>query len=158
MRIQWTTGLLGLALASATLAADEGFKTIFDGKGGSGWKTNIGKPVPEANVQADGLNPHKSGGYIVMYDQKVQDFALDFDYKISPGCNSGVFIRVGDPKDPVNTGIEVAIDDTQAAGMHDAGAFYDLVSPKLNAQKPAGEWNHMTITAKGPAMSVVLNG
>ena len=41
--------------------------------------------------------------------------------------------------------------------MHEPGAFYDLVAPKENTQKAAGEWNHMTITAKGPKISVVLN-
>ncbi len=74
------------------------------------------------------------------------------------GCNSGVFIRVGNLKDPVITGLEVAIDDTTGHGMHDSGAFYDLVPPCENAQKPPGEWNHMTITAKGPHIEVKLNG
>jgi hypothetical protein len=151
-------GLIGLILASGALAADE-FTTIFDGKSGDGWITNNDKkPLPKANVQADGLNPHGSGGYIVVHDKPHGDFVLDFDYKLSKGCNSGVFIRVGNLKDPVNTGIEVAIDDTTGTGMHDSGAFYDLVAPRVNAQKPQGEWNHMTITAKGPAIDVVLNG
>ena len=30
--------------------------------------------------------------------------------------------------------------------------------PRVNAQKPAGEWNHMTITARGPKIEVALNG
>ena len=76
-------------------------------------------------MQEEGLNPHGSGGYIVMYDKKFKDFVLDFDYKISKGCNSGVFLRVADPKDPVMTGLEIAIDDTTGTGMHDPGAFYD---------------------------------
>lgn len=146
-----------MALGAASLAADEGFKTLFDGKSGTGWKINTGGDLPKANVQADGLNPHGSGGYIVMYEKPFGDCVLDFDYKISKGCNSGVFLRVGDPKDPVYTGLEIAIDDTTGTGMHDSGAFYDLVAPTKNAQKPAGEWNHMTITAKGPKISIVLN-
>ncbi|MEO6808609.1 MAG: DUF1080 domain-containing protein [Isosphaeraceae bacterium] len=156
----WTkAGLIGLVVTSAAVAlAAEEFTTLFDGKSKDGWVTNHGKPVPAANLQDDGLNPHKSGGYIVMYDKKFGDFVLDFDYKISKGCNSGVFIRVGDPKDPVNTGLEIAIDDTNGTGFHDPGAFYDLVATRLNAQKAAGEWNHMTITAKGPHIKVALNG
>ena len=150
--------LIGLTLAAGALAADDDFETIFDGKSASGWLTNTGKPVPKANVQDDGLNPHNSGGYIVMHEKRHGDFVLDFDYKLSKGCNSGVFIRVADPKDPVMTGMEIAIDDTTGTGMHDPGAFYDLVAPTTNAQKPAGEWNHMTITAKGPKIAVVLNG
>jgi len=145
-----------LALTAAT-AADKEFRTIFDGTTGAGWLLCDKKPLPKGNVQADGLNPHGTGSYLVVHETKVADFVLDFDYKLSKGCNSGVFIRVSDLSDPVNTGIEVALDDTTGTGMHDPGALYDLVAPKENAQKPAGEWNHMTITAKGPKIAVVLN-
>lgn len=159
MRNSAIAGLVGMALAGAlAAAADEDFRAIFDGKSPSGWRTNTGNPLPEKNVQDDGLNPHGSGGYIVMHERKHGDFVLDFDYKLSKGCNSGVFVRVGDPKDPVNTGLEIALDDTAGTGLHDPGAFYDLVAPKDNAQKPAGEWNHMTVDAKGPHISVTLNG
>ena len=60
--------------------------------------------------------------------------------------------------DPVRTGIEVALDDTTGHGFGDSGAFYGLVAPEVNAQKPARQWNHMTITAQGPEITVVLNG
>jgi hypothetical protein len=154
-----TTFLSALAVAAGALAADDGFKTIFDGRSGDGWIINKGsKPLPKANVQDDGLNPHGSGGYIVVHEKTHADFVLDFDYKLSPGCNSGVFIRVSDLNNPVMSGIEVAIDDTTGTDMHAPGAFYDLVAPRVNAQKPAGEWNHMTITAKGPRIDIVLNG
>jgi len=152
------TCLIAGALAlTAAAAADKEFRTIFDGTTGTGWILCDKKPLPKDNVQADGLNPHGTGSYLVVHETKVADFVLDFDYKLSKGCNSGVFIRVSDLSDPVNTGIEVALDDTTGTGMHDPGALYDLVAPKENAQKPAGEWNHMTITAKGPKIAVVLN-
>lgn len=159
MRSKTMAGLLGLALTAGTLGAAAGFKTIFDGTSGAGWITNNDqKPLAQANIQADGLNPHNSGGYIVVHDQPHGDFVLEFDYKLTAGCNSGVFIRVGDLKDPVFTGLEIAIDDTKGTGVHDTGAIYDLVAPRVNAQKPLGEWNHMTITAKGPIIEVALNG
>jgi len=156
-RWQWA-GLLGLAMVAGAAEPDEDARTIFDGKSAAGWLTNTGKPLPKANVQRDGLNPHGSGGYIVMHEHRHGNFVLDFDYKLTPGCNSGVFLRVADPKDPVMTGLEVALDDTEGTGLHDPGAFYDLVAPTANAQKPAGEWNHMTVTAKGPIIAVILNG
>lgn len=160
MQKRWIkpAALMLVGLGAAAIAADEGFKTLFDGKGPAGWKLNSGGDLPKANVQDDGLNPHRSGGYIVMHEKPYGDFVLDFDYKISKGCNSGVFLRVGEPKDPVNTGLEIAIDDTTGTGLHDTGAFYDLKAAKVNAQKPVGEWNHMTIAAKGPKISVALNG
>jgi hypothetical protein len=158
MRTTAPATLIALALAAAALGAGEGSTTIFDGKSPDGWKTNTGKPLAAANVQADGLNPHGSGGYIVVHDKPHGDFVLDFDYKLSPHCNSGVFIRVSDLKNPVTTGLEIAIDDTTGHGMHDTGAVYDLVAPIDNTQKPQGEWNHMLILAKGPKIEVAVNG
>ena len=158
MRTRATAAWLGLTLVVGALAADQGPATIFEGTRFSDWKTNTGKPLPESNIQSDGLNPHKSGGYLVVNEKPRGNFVLEFDYKLSKGCNSGVFLRVGDLKNPVTTGIEVALDDTKGKGMHDPGAFYDLLAPRMNTQKPQGEWNHMSITAEGPTIEVVLNG
>jgi len=153
------SSLLVGALTMVTAAApDKDFKLIFDGASNKGWVLCDQKPVPPANIQADGLNPHGTGSYLAVHETKHGDFVLDLDYKLTKGCNSGVFIRVSDLRDPVNSGIEIALDDTTENGMLDPGAFYDLVPPKVNAQKPAGDWNHMTISALGPKISVVLNG
>ncbi len=152
----WALG--SLLVAHSTSAQD--LKTIYGGPADAGqWQLNgDGKPVPDKSATEEGINPHGSGGYVVIHDDPIQDFVLDFDYKLSPGCNSGVFIRVGNPKDPVMTGIEIALDDANGTGLHDPGAFYDLKGPETAAQKPAGEWNHMRVTAKGPIVTVELNG
>src|SRR5262249_13761637 len=76
---------------------------------------------------------------------------LSLDFKISKGCNSGIFIRtypltLRPGKDVGFNGMEIAIDDTPGAGYHDTGALYDLVKPSKNAMKPVGEWNHIVIT------------
>ena len=128
MRTFITSGLGTLLLAAAVLAADEkGFTSIYQSPGDAArWIIAAGKPLPAANATAEGINPHRSGGYIVFYDTPVKDFVLDFDYKLSKGCNSGVFVRTGDIKDPVMTGIEVALDDTKGTGLHDPGAFIHL--------------------------------
>jgi hypothetical protein len=132
--------------------------TLFDGTSNRGWTLCNRVPLPLANIQADGLNPHGTGSYLVVYDQKLDDFVLDFDYKLSAGCNSGVFLRVSDLNDPVQTGIEVALDDVRHGDDRDTGGFYRLLAPKIFAQKPDGEWNHMTVTALGPSLAVSLNG
>ena len=59
------------------------------------------KELPRSQLQRDGLNPHGTGSYLVVYHEKLSDFELDFDYKLQKGCNSGVFLRVGDLADPV---------------------------------------------------------
>lgn len=111
-----TAGMLAATVASV---AEQEFRVIFDGTSGTGWILCDKKPLPNVNIQADGLNPHGTGSYLVVHETKVGDFVLDFDYKLTKGCNSGVFVRTSDLKNPVNTGIEVALDDTAGNGLHD---------------------------------------
>ena len=152
-------GLTTAMIAAATaFGASQTTHALFDGSSAQGWILCNHKPLSKDHVQADGLNPHGTGSYLVVHEKTFEDFVLDFDYKLSKGCNSGVFIRTNDLDDPVNTGIEIALDDTTGHGMHDSGALYDLVAPSENAQKPAGEWNHMTVTARGPVIAVAING
>jgi len=174
MITRWTThllivgacGALALGAADAAYATAEDPKTIlfdgprviFDGTN-NGWIQNTtGEPIPSEAVDERGINPHAAGCYITLYEKPVQNFILEFDYMLTPGCNSGVFLRVGDPRDPVMTGLEVALDDTTGTGYHDPGAIYDLARPSANTQKPAGQWNHMRIEAVGPLVTVTLNG
>ena len=130
---------------------------IFDGQSPRGWMLCNRTPLPSRNIQHDGLNPHQSGSYLVVYEHKLGDFVLDFDYKLSKGCNSGVFLRVNDLNDPVQTGIEVSLDDTRHGDDRDSGGFHRLLAPSDYTQKPAGQWNHMTILARGPRLTVALN-
>jgi hypothetical protein len=100
---------------------------------------------------------------MLVYEKPLGDFVLALDFKISPKCNSGVFIRTSPlaprpGKDVGFNGLEVAIDDTREAGFHDTGAIYDLARPKANAMKPVGEWNHLQITCDHNRIEVEVNG
>ncbi len=140
----------------------DGWQLLFDGATLAGWSTSDRKPSNRP-VEDGALNPHHSGGYMLIYEKPQADFVLSLDFKISPGCNSGVFLRTWplEPrpgKDVGYNGIEVAIDDTTTAGFHDTGAIYDLVRPTANAMKPAGQWNHLTVTCDKSLITVDLNG
>ncbi len=169
-----TTVLSLLALMAAPVwseAADntlsqeekkEGWVLLFDGKSLDNWKTSNERPsrVP---VEEGSINPHGCGGYMMIHEKTWSDFVLSLDFKISEGCNSGVFVRTypltpRPGKDIGFNGIEIAIDDTTTAGYHDTGAIYDLVKPSRNAMKPPGQWNHMAITCDGPKLAVEING
>jgi hypothetical protein len=140
----------------------DGWILLFDGKTLDGWLTSSRQPS-RTPVEEGSINPHKCGGYMMIPDRVFGDFILSLDFKISPKCNSGVFIRTfpltpRPGKDVGFNGIEIAIDDTRTAGLHDTGAIYDLVKPTTNAMKPVGEWNHMKITCDGPKITIELNG
>jgi hypothetical protein len=138
-----------------------GWILLFDGKTLDNWQTSSKTPS-RVGVEDGSINPHGSGGYMMIHQKTWGDFILSLNFKISKGCNSGVFVRTypltpRPGKDVGFNGIEVAIDDTTTAGYHDTGAIYDLVKPTKNAMKPAGQWNHLMITCAGPKLSVELN-
>jgi hypothetical protein len=140
----------------------EGWLLLFDGKTTAGWM-NSDRTSPRAPVQDGTLNPHRAGHYMLVHTQQWENFILSLDFKISPKCNSGIFVRTSSltprpGKDVGFNGIEIAIDDTTNAGYVDTGAIYDLSRPTRNAMRPVGEWNHIAITCRDTLIEVVLNG
>lgn len=156
--------MAGLA-ADNELTANEkaaGWRLLFDGQTLSGWMASDMKSSRTSVDQAS-LNPHQSGHYMLVHTQQWSDFVLSLDFKISQGCNSGVFVRTSSltpraGKDVGFNGIEIAIDDTAGASYHDTGAIYDLVKPRKNAMKSVGEWNHLIVTCDHNLIEVELNG
>ena len=72
-----------------------------------------------------------------------------------------MFLRVRDPLEQVDTGFEVQILDTfgkEAPTNHDCGGVISAMAPSKNMVKPAGQWNHYTITCIGSELKVVFNG
>jgi len=99
---------------------------------------------------------------LLYYSQETfQDFEIQAQVKISERANSGIFLRVADPEDEVQTGFEVQVLDSygkSVPGKHDFGAIYDIQEPAVNAANPAGEWNDILIICRGPHVQVELNG
>src|SRR6476660_1861265 len=163
--------MLGLVIllspAQLSLAADNdlspaeksaGWQLLFDGVSAKGWRNNNKKPVA-AKVEDGALNPHGSGGYLLVYDKEFSDFVLKFDVKMDqPFCNSGIFLRVGDLKDPVQTGLEMQVMSGKEADVHSFGAIYDLVAPTKNATHGPGAWDAVEIRCEGPKITVNVNG
>ena len=140
----------------------DGWVLLFDGSSTIGWMTPKEQPLPASHVQKGSLNPHPCE-YMLTHEKVWDNFRLALDFKISTGCNSGIFIRTfplapRPGKDVGFNGLEVAIDDTQSAGFHDTGATYDLSKPTKNAMRPAGEWNHIEITCDKNLIQIELNG
>ncbi len=140
----------------------DGWLLLFDGKTLDGWQTSSRKPS-KTPVEEGCINPHGCGGYMMIHEKEWGNFILSLDFKISKGCNSGVFVRTNPltprpGKDVGFNGIEVQILDSPTAGFHDTGAIYDLSKPTRNAMKPVGEWNHMVVTCDRNVLAVELNG
>ena len=140
----------------------DGWILLFDGKTLEGWMTSAEKPSHRP-VEDGCINPHQCGHYMMVPKKRYENFILALDFKLSKGCNSGIFVRTSTlvprpGKDVGFNGIEIQLLDSTTADFHDTGAIYDLVKPTKNAMKPVGEWNHLTITCDKNIIEVELNG
>ena len=154
-----------MAPLTASHAEEEGFVSLFNGNDLSGWQTT-GNWVVEKGVDVT-LKPRPGESGWTRYKDYLttartyRDFVLDLEFKFEAKGNSGVFMRIGDLKDHVTSGMEVQILDTHGkenVGHHDCGGLIKTQGPSKNMVKPAGEWNRYTITLKGSQLTVVLNG
>lgn len=141
---------------------EAGWLLLFDGKTLDGWMTSSGTPS-KTPVEEGAINPHGAGGYMMVHKREWSNYVLSLDFKISAGCNSGVFVHTSSltprpGKDVGFNGIEMQILDSPTAGFYDTGAIYDLVKPTKNAMRPVGQWNHVVITCHDNLISIVLNG
>jgi len=146
---------LAWSLASA---AEEGVKVLFDGKSLDAWNQ---KATGGWTIDADGAMAWQKGCGYIWTKEQFGNFVLDLDFKVSKGANSGIFIRTAKTGDPVQTGIEVQVLDStgrQKPGKNDCCSIYDVLAPSKNAEKPVGEWNHVTITCNDNKIEIVLNG
>ncbi|MDP6893128.1 MAG: DUF1080 domain-containing protein [Verrucomicrobiota bacterium] len=130
---------------------------LFNGKDLDNWiQQKPGGWIVEKGMIASSNEP---GGYIWAKGD-YGNFELELDFKVSKGCNSGVFFRA-DPKNPVQGGFEIQILDSYGKtkiGKHDCGALYDAMAPSINRAKPAGEWNQMKLVVNDSYVKVILNG
>ena len=163
--VLWILLAAGVVQASDAAGAKDGFVPMFDGKTLAGWKTTGNWVVEDGGLVT--LHPRPGEHGWQRYDaylttaRKYKNFILDLEFKIKKKGNSGVFLRVGDPKSQVKTGFEVQILDTHGLpnpGNHDCGGVIGTAAPSKNMAKPAGEWNRYIITCEGNRLKVELNG
>jgi hypothetical protein len=145
-----------LLMPLALVYAGDGWRELFNGKDLDGWQDSSGKPVgPGWAAEEGALVLKKKGGYI-WTKERFGDFILDLEVKTAG--NSGVFIRTDNLRDPVQTGIEIQVDNpSDKPGTHAFGSFYDLVAPRANPAKK-GEWTRLVIRADKNLLSVDMNG
>ncbi|MCU7549031.1 DUF1080 domain-containing protein [Chitinophagaceae bacterium LB-8] len=155
---------------------DDGWQLLFDGNTTQGWHT-YGKAsagsawkVVDHSLYLDPSYKEKGqtneGGDLVT-NEEFEDFHLQVDWKIAPKGNSGIIFYVQEDttkyKQTWHTGLEMQVLDNVAHKdaqiyKHRAGDLYDLIASSSEAQKPAGEWNHVEIIANDGKLDFILNG
>lgn len=96
-------------------------------------------------------NGRVSGANLMSKRADFYDFNLEYDVRVPNGCNSGVYLRGR---------FEIQTVDSygQPVDEHNMAAYYGRVVPSVAAEKPAGEWQHVSVTLYRQHLTVVLNG
>ena len=145
--------------AGAPAPGPDGFSPL------TAWRPFRGSgPIsPKWRVEGDTMSLTPGGGDIVTVET-FDNFELDFDWKISPGGNSGVMYRVSEASGaPFDSGPEYQVLDNQGeengkSPLTAAASCYGIYPVTTDVARPAGEWNTARIVVDGNHVEHWLNG
>ena len=158
-------GVIGLLVVLAVSGCghylpQQGWVTLIDGNsgmenwditGGGNWRAADGA------IQAD--KSTTKGASILVSKKSFKDFELYVEFWASDDTNSGVYVRAPDPKN-VNTAsgaYEVQIWDKNPNPAYSTGSLVNVAAVQP-IYKAGGRWNTFEIYAKGPQLTVKMNG
>jgi hypothetical protein len=159
-----------------------GWRLLFDGRTLTGWRGLGRDSVPTAHwVVVDGAIKKIASGDIprrpdgqpvaggdLMSEATFSDFELAWEWKVTPGANSGVKYNVSQElsltlgQAAIGFEYQILDDDRHPDGnlaSHRTGALYDLVAPNERKQlRRVGEWNRARVVLRGSHGEHWLNG
>jgi hypothetical protein len=167
-KVQFIFSLLCLTICFNTYAQNT--PIVVEGQPmGKGWKNlfgnNLSKAIYDKSIWKDssGVITASKDDAIWSFDE-YDDFILDLDFQNADGTNSGVIVHATDIVEWIPNSVEIQIADdyskqwSKAAPTWQCAAIFGRKPATNKSLKPAGEWNHFTITCKGKMISIVLNG
>lgn len=156
-----------------------GWKLLFDGKTSTGWKGAYKAGFPEKGwsiaggelkVLASGGAESTNGGDIVTTGQ-YSAFDLSFEFRITPGANSGVkyFVTLSENNPGSAIGLEYQVLDDSLHpdakkgrdGNRTMASLYDLIKANKTERfiNPPGQWNRgRVVVYPGNHVEHYLNG
>jgi hypothetical protein len=125
---------------------------LFDGKTLDGWRLRDPKAkMGWAVVGGELAVVEPKGNADLMNERAFQDQKLHLEFNVEPKSNSGVYLRG-------RYEVQILDDPSKTTEQHGCGALYSRIAPRIDATKPAGEWQAFDITLVGRRLTVVLNG
>ena len=147
--------------AAGSPASEEGFVQLFDGTTLDGWQGAVdGYEAVNGEIRS---KPGVGGNLLTAGE--YGDFELRFEFRLTPGANNGLAVRVPPQGDAAFQGIELQILDDGHEKYKDIkpwqahGSIYGVVAAERGTcLKPVGEWNTEEVTVQGTRIKVVVNG
>jgi hypothetical protein len=123
---------------------------LLNGRDLTGWKPRSAGRKNGWQVR-DGVLVNAEPGNDLLTERKFTDFRLHAEFRYPQGSNSGIYLRGR---------YEVQIEDNfgEEPDNEKIGGIYGFLTPRINAAKPAGEWQTFEITFIGRRVTVVFNG
>lgn len=147
---------------SAASLAEVAFEDVLTDNAMPGWRV-FGGSADAWNIENGILHCTGQGSGWMRSDRDYSDFILEFEYRLEPGGNSGVFLRAPKVGHISRVAMEVQILDDFAEKYENlqpaqyCGSVYKVIPATPRVGKPAGEWNRMRISLIGHHITVVHN-
>jgi hypothetical protein len=142
----------------------DGWQLLFDGTSLKNFRDYKADTLSSAWHVVDGVITKNVGAEEMVTRQSFGDFELAWDWRLSPGGNSGVFFRATEEYDKIYwSAIEFQLLDDSLAednkdSTHLAGAAYGFFAPPRHVAHIGGNWNSSKIVARGSHIEHWMNG
>jgi hypothetical protein len=144
---------------------------LFNGRDLAGWVAVGNQAAADWDVDSACIVCKGNGHTWLRTAREYDDFHLSLEYQVSPGANSGIYVRVGadgnhhrENEHAPPAGFEVQILDDRApryVGLKDyqySASLYDIAGAKPHVSKQAGAWNTLEIDCVGAHVTIRHNG
>ena len=139
---------------------EDGYYILFDGETFNGWRGYNRDDVPGRWVIDDGAikftgsgggEAQETDGGDLIFGRRFKNFELTFDWKVSEGANSGVFILaqeiagqpiyISSPEYQILDNANHPDAEEGKDGNRQSASLYDMIPAVPQNAKPFGEWN-----------------
>ncbi|MEX0979195.1 MAG: DUF1080 domain-containing protein [Pirellulales bacterium] len=160
--------LLGMLIAvvpTSATAIEPCFVPLFNGRDLWGWEGVTAPASASWKVENGMIVCTGQEGTWLRSKKQYGDFNLRFQYKLKPGGNSGIYLRVpldGAHREGGGAEVQILDDDDEMyrrlePGQY-CGSIYKVAPATSHVSKPAGGWNTMEINCLGTSYRVTHNG
>jgi hypothetical protein len=141
------------SLTAAPMDPEEqrlGFAALSDGKSFDGWKH-----PGNWEIQDGAFARIRPSGQLTYEARPLpDDFELRFEWKVSQGCNSGVYYRPGQVEYQVLDDVGSPYGENP---RQSAASLFFCMAPSKRATRAVGEWNTARIRCQGTVIEHWLN-
>jgi len=150
-------------MLTSTERAD-GWRLLFDGTSLKNFRDYHADTLSHAWSVVDGVLTKTRSTEDIVTRESFGDFELAWDWRLTPGGNSGAFFRATEEYDKIYWSAPEfqLLDDSLAPDgknpLTSAGAAYDLYAPPRGVARNGGQWNSSRVVARGSHIEHWMNG